>query len=194
MEKKFYNTPNERIQIRHTTNDETKVLDYFISRSVAVVGVVFAIPLVGSTCVLITKRSNKMRDEANKYGVPCGYFDYDETGYEAMMREVYEETSLYLPDYSDILFTNNHEKPIFIQDNPIKDKRQNVSLIYLSVYDFSGCMNRFPTEIVKYTDKETAEVMWMSLIDFYTKNNEMEWAFNHDETIKNAIKQLKNLQ
>ena len=36
----------------------------------------------------------------------------------------------------------------------------------------------------KYTDKETALVKWMSLMDFY---NKYEWAFKHNETIKEAL-------
>jgi 8-oxo-dGTP pyrophosphatase MutT (NUDIX family) len=194
MSIKFNNRPNPHVINKVFEGNKYVVNhDYFISRSVAVVGVVFVIPLIGSMHVLITQRSNKMRDEANKFGVPCGYLDWDESGYEAMVREVYEETSLYLPEYKDLLITNNNEKPMYIQDNPNKDLRQNVSLIYLSVYDFTKNMDRFPTGVEKYSDKETANVKWLSLVDFYAKSNEMEWAFHHDETINDALKKYNDI-
>lgn len=194
MLKKFNNRPNPHVINKVFEGNKYVVNhDYFISRSVAVVGVVFVIPLIGSMHVLITKRSNKMRDEANKFGVPCGYLDWDESAYEAMVREVHEETSLFLPDYKDLLITNNNEIPIYIQDKPDKDSRQNVSLIYISVYDFTRSMNRFPTDIEKYCDKETAMVKWLSLTDFYSKASEMEWAFHHDETINNALKKYNDI-
>jgi 8-oxo-dGTP pyrophosphatase MutT (NUDIX family) len=186
--KKFNNTPNGRIQLRLQTNKENTELDYWICRAVAVVGVVFTMPLVGGIQVLTTKRSMEMRDEAGKYGVPCGYLDWDESGYDGMVREIYEETSLYLPDYEKFLVRNNNKMPFTIHDNPKKDNRQNVSLIYYSMYDFHEEMQLFPTFIEKYTDRETAEVRWMSLIDFYNKyDHEYEWAFRHNETIKEAL-------
>jgi len=185
----FNNIPNERIQFRYTSQKGKQELDYFISRAVAVVGVVFAIPTVGGIQVLITKRSKRMRDEAGKYGVPCGYMDWKESGYEGMVREVYEETSLYLPKYKKYLLGNNKEQPFFVQSDPNKDARQNISLLYFSVYDFHEAMNEFPIDIEKYTDHETAEVKWIPLIDFFGRYaDEYNWAFHHDETIKQALK------
>ncbi len=185
MDKKFNNTPNEHVQFRYQSNHGTTAVDYWISRSVAVVGVVFAIPMIGETQVLITKRSPHMLDEKNKYGVPCGYLDWDETTHQAMMREVYEETSLYLPDYDDLVKFNNGGKPIYIKDEPSAN-RQNVSFIFVTVLDFSKSMNRFPLDIRNYTNKETALVKWMSMLDFTLIQTDMQWAFNHNETIKSA--------
>lgn len=185
----FKNVVNEHIQIKMDISNQKIVRDYFISRSVAVVGVVFV--LVGNELmVLTTKRSHRMCDEANKYGVPCGYLDWNETTYEAMTREVFEETSMYLPDYADKLIYNNNENPIYIQDKPDKDKRQNVSFIFISVYGLES----FPLDIEKYTDSETAEVKWMSLTQFYAKyENEYAWAFEHNLTIKNAVEHFNKI-
>jgi 8-oxo-dGTP pyrophosphatase MutT (NUDIX family) len=191
MEKpKFKNIPNDHVTFGfHSPHSGISVRqDYFISRAVAVVGVVF-ISIVGDNMrVLVTKRSEKMRDEAGKYGVPCGYLDWNETLYDAMVREVYEETSLYLPNYEEFLVTNNNKKSFTVHDKPT-DNRQNVSHIFLSVYDFNKNVSNVPTEIESYKDKETAEVMWMSLLEFYQKyDTEYSWAFNHNETIKDALK------
>lgn len=185
---KFNNTPNERIQFRYQSNYGTTALDYWISRAVAVVGVVFAVTSKNGMHVLVTKRSMKMRDEAGKYGVPCGYLDWDESGHEGMMREVYEETSLYLPDYQKYLVRNDNNMPFTVHDNPKKDNRQNVSLIYYTMLDFFNDEDAFPLSVEKYTDKETELVKWMPLMDFYNKyDNEYEWAFRHNETIKEAL-------
>jgi len=189
MEKpKFNNTPNDRIQIRHTTKTGVNNFNAFLSRSVAVVGVVFAMPLVGGIQVLVTKRSMKMMDEKGKFGVPCGYLDYDETTHDAMIREVYEETSLYLPEYKDYIIFDNNKIPFAIHDRPT-DNRQNVSLLFVTVLDFHENMEKFPIDVEKYHDHESELVKWMPLWDFYNKFDvEYEWAFKHNETIKDAIK------
>ena len=72
------------------------ILFYWISKAVAVVGIIFA-NTVDGLHVLVIKRSNTMRDEPKKFGVPSGFLDWEETLHEAMIREVYEETSIYLP-------------------------------------------------------------------------------------------------
>jgi len=188
MEKpKFNNVPNEHIIFRHITNQGSHKVDAWISRSVAVVGIVFI--LVENTMkVLIGKRSKNMLDEAGKYGIPCGYLDYQETAFEAMTREVYEETSLYLPMYKNYLLYNNNEQPIVIRDNPANN-RQNVSLIYLSVYDMNKRPELFPEYIQSFSNKESEKVEWMKITDFYMRyEKKYKWAFNHNETIKEAVK------
>jgi len=184
---KFNNKPNQHIRYHYTDGCGLTInQDFFIGRSTAVVGVVFAFTNVGMQ-ILITRRSNTMRDEANKYGIPCGYLDFNESRQEAMIREVYEETSMYLPEYDKYLLFNNDGEPFKIKDKPSEDKRQNISHIYLSVFDFSKDMDKFPVDIEKFTCKETALVEWVKLEDFYATYQDHSWAFNHDETIKAAV-------
>ena len=161
--KKFNNTENGRIQLKLRTGKEKTEIDYWIHRAVAVVGVVFAIKN-NNMHVLITKRSDKMRDEPNKHCVPCGYLDWDETCFDAMHREVYEETNLYLPDYKDYLVYNNKQQPIYIKDSP-SDNRQNVSMIYLSVYNFNSRPDLFPNGIESSTNSEVKLIKWMPLLE-----------------------------
>ena len=85
-----------------------------------------------------------------------------------------------------MLFNNNCE-PFRIKDKPSEDKRQNISHIYLSAFDFSKEPDKFPFDIEKFKCKETALVKWMKLEEFYTTYMNYEWAFHHDETIKSAI-------
>lgn len=197
MEKPIFNNrPNDRVSYAFTSEASGVKIrqDYFISRAVAVVGVVFAIPLIGGMHVLTTKRSKRMRDEPNKHCVPCGYLDFDETLYDGMIREVFEETSLYLPNYQDLCVFDNNKQPYQIKDSP-SDNRQNVSMLYMTVLDFSANMDRFPTEIEMHFGNETQEVKWLPLIDLYANKVDWEWAFHHDETIKTASDYyLKHLQ
>jgi len=183
---KFNNRPNPHVIHRYDSGTGIKLnQDYWISRAPAVVGIIFAYGVDGGPRVLVIRRSKNMREEPNKFGAPSGYLDWDETGFEGMTREVYEETSMYLPDYTDFLIYDNKKQPFFVQDDPKKDKNQNVSLTYLLVYDFKDHQDFFPVDIEKYKDSETAEVQWLRLSDFY--NALYEWAFNHDERIKMAL-------
>jgi len=170
---KFKNRPNPH-------------LDIWISRAPAVVGIIFAFGVEGGSRVLVIKRSDKMPDEPNKYGAPSGYLDWDESGFEAMTREVYEETSLYLPNYDPFLIFNNYEQPFYVHSDPTTDTLQNVSLTYVMVYDFHKEPDFFPADIEKYEDFETAKVEWLKLQDFY--NTQYEWAFNHNKRIEMALR------
>ena len=187
-EPKFNNVPNERIKVYYQCNNGIATnLDFWISRAPAVVGVVFFIDLLGHTYVLLTQRSNKMRDEASKWGVPCGFLDWNETGYDGMCREVHEETSLNLWDFEKYRVFNNDKHPFEVRDNPTTDKHQNVSLLYVSVYNIGNDMQLFPLDIEKFVCHETAQVKWVDYFDFITKQKNYEWAFNHNETIMRAM-------
>jgi 8-oxo-dGTP pyrophosphatase MutT (NUDIX family) len=184
----FKNRPNQHLKYYYTDGCGLTIKqDFFISRATAVVGIVFALTKDG-VYILTAKRSKKMYDEPNKVGVPCGYLDWDETRHEAMIREVCEETSLYLPDYAKHLWYNNNDEPIVIKDNPASNKRQNISHIYLTVLDFTESMFEMPFDIETFSCKETEWVKWMKLETFYLTCVNYQWAFSHDETIKNAIK------
>ena len=86
---------------------------FWESRSVAVEIVVLAL-YKKEVYVLIEKRSNTMMDSPGKFCMPSGYIDYNESGWEAAIREVYEETGIYLPDYDHLLVTNNNKEPFKI--------------------------------------------------------------------------------
>jgi ADP-ribose pyrophosphatase YjhB (NUDIX family) len=186
LEKKFNNKPNSHVKVYHKSSNGKFECDYWISRSIAVVGVIFA-HHKNQVKVLITQRSERMVDEPYKFGVPCGYLDWEETIYFAMMREVYEETSFFMPDFEKLLLFNNDKQPFLIKDDPKKDKRQNVSFVYLSSYDFRNeNEEKFPYDVEAFRNKETNLVKWMSINDFFLSYKNYGWAFNHDETIKSA--------
>ena len=184
---KFNNTPNDHFRMSHITSQGNVGLDYWISRAPAVVGVIFGVGLEGGTRVLIIKRSATMPDEPNKFALPSGYLDWDETGFDGIVREVYEETSIYIPDYDPFLISNNKKQPFYVHTDPTTDKNQNVSLTYIFGYDFSNDPEFFPNDktILNFTNDETAKVEWLSINDFYNNDNR-EWGFHHDERIRIA--------
>lgn len=189
---KFNNRENAHVVYKVMEGNKFVVNhDFWISRAPAVVGIVFAFGTGDGPRVLVIKRSDKMPDEPNKYGAPSGYLDWDETGFDGMIREVYEETSLYLPDYDPFLIYNNYEQPFYVHTDPTTSKLQNVSLHYLMVYDFHQEPDFFPADIEKYSDFETAKVKWLKLQKFYNSN--YEWAFDHDKRIEMAMRYYKKM-
>lgn len=172
----------KNIHNRNVTTTEGESI--WLSRSAAAVGVVFAITDV-NTYVLISKRSNSMVDEPGKVCLPCGYLDWNETLYECMIREVYEETSLYLPDYNNFLLFNNNMQNFKMNDDPSNNK-ENLSFSFVSVYDFRET-DKFPIKIESFNSNETSMVKWLNLNYFKNHDNYYDWAFNHDDTIKYAI-------
>lgn len=165
--------------------------DFFVGRSIAITGLVFAFTSSGVK-VLITKRSKSMKDSPGKIGLPCGYLNWDETLHEGMMRELYEETSFYMPDYEEYLIYSNDSHPFLIKDNP-KELHQNVTHIFISVYNFEDATDMFMEEIEAFNCKETEWVRWMPLTEFFAKYQDYSWAFNHDLTINKGWAHWNNL-
>lgn len=100
---------------------------FFNSRSVAVLVVPF-FRLKKLIWVPLGQRSEKVSDPG-KWCVPCGYLDWDESGREAAIREAYEELGLDLRQYI-------YPSPWYVQSDPSKDARQNVTLRY---YAYCEC-------------------------------------------------------
>lgn len=181
----FNNKPNDRISVRYETQNNIQYIDYWISRSMAVDGLII-IKYKNSLYCLIVKRSKKMKDEPLKYCIPCGYLDFNETLFDAMIREVYEETGFYINNYQNCII-NDNQKPFIIKDNP-KYFKQNVSFIYLTLMDFDKYNYELPLYVEGHDTWETEYAEWMKISDLY-KNNFMnnQFAFNMEETIKKAV-------
>lgn len=149
--------------------------EYWISRSVAVLGVVKAIDRNGNKYVLAEQRGTGTPDPeyVGYWCLPCGYVDYNETCKQAIAREVKEETGINIhPENFEL---------IEINDNPFEDKRQNITFRFRT--ELKGYINDF-----ELTDKfsEINEVMNIKWIDLREINN-YKWAFNHKTLIKKLI-------
>ena len=93
---KFNNRPNicHNIPAKTETGLETTRI-LWESRSVAVVCVVLLWkPFCKEPWVLVSQRGPNSADYQGLYNVVCGYLDWDETGFEAVLRETWEEVGL----------------------------------------------------------------------------------------------------
>lgn len=180
---KFNSRENEHIKFSFYSSENGKVkYDYFMNRAPAVAGLVFAMTRQG-TKVLIGKRSKTMLDSPGKLGIPCGYINWDETLHEGMMREVYEETSFYMPDFEEYLIFNNDNHPFLIKDHPT-EPHQNITSVFISVFDFRDAADIFMSEIEDFSCRESDWTKWLEMDEFFKTHTQHEWAFKHDETIK----------
>jgi len=175
----FKNVANKLVQGTDGNN-------YWISRSCAVVGLVIA-KYKGFVYVLLEKRSEIM-DEPNKYALPSGYIDFNENGYEGIERELFEETGFYIPNFRESLKFNNNNEPFYVHTDPNTDAKQNVSLTYIFIYDFSRI--EMPMQIENFKNHEIAEVKWCNITDL--PKSEL-FAFHHLDRIDLAINKYFDL-
>lgn len=177
----FKNRENLAHKIKDAQGKEREVWE---SRSGAVNGIIFGI-YSDNVFVLVEKRSKTMRDEPSKWCVPCGYVDWDEDGYEAMIREVFQETGLYLPKFKNYLIFNNDEgdgdvQPFYVRTNP-NENRQNLSMFYISIYDFTKGLPK----VESYQNEEIEIVKWLPVDEVF--KTKYKWAFKHDKFIEKSI-------
>lgn len=167
------------IQFKNRPNTEHRINGKIVweSRSAAVVAVILG-KWKGDTYVLMEKRSPIM-DQPGKWCVPCGYMDWDESGIEAVIREVFEETSFYIPDLKHRLKSDNKGQPFFINTDP-SENRQNIAITYGMVFDFNDV--GLPKYVTEYSNSEISSVLWIKLNEV----NYLDVAFNHDKRILQA--------
>ncbi len=113
--------------------------------------------------ILLVKRNKDMIVEPDKWGLPAGFLDRDETGEEETLRELKEETGWEGEVLS--LFRIN-TKP----NRPHED-RQNVALDFLIK----------PMRQIGKPDAESSKIYWFPITELPPLN---ELAFDHGETIK----------
>lgn len=138
--------------------------EYWISRSVAVVGFVFKI-INDDIHILANKRGPGTPDFQGCWNCPCGYLDWNETLEQAVIREIREECGIII----------KNPRCIGIDSNP-ESNRQNVTVRYISLYD--------NTEETLESDggeeNEVEDIKWINIKDV----DDYQWAFNHGELIK----------
>lgn len=148
--------------------------EYWISRSMAVLVMVIAKDKNNDKYVLAVKRGEGTPDTEyiGTYCMPCGYLDYDETLKHAAIRELKEETGLEAQEFQLELMA--------INDDPTKDKRQNVTFRYrINAIKSVELLSKELTSLYS-EEKEVSDIVFINLkyVDKY------KWAFNHDELIK----------
>lgn len=120
---------------------DNKELTLWYSRSVAVGLFLFAKDQFNEWCVLACQRGNGAGSEVDKWNCPGGFVDFDETIYQAALRECYEETGV-MTNLKDIKlagidsgFFNSDRQTIsirfyYISDKTVEELSKNFSFLY----------------------------------------------------------------
>lgn len=145
------------------------------SRSVAVNCVVIC-----GNSVLLGQRGSGAPDSRGLWNIPSGYMDWDESGTEAVYREVWEETGVNLLEQKIII--NHLLNPWHVNTQP-DENRQNISLRYGCVIGLNG------TDLPLLTDEnsepnEIGDLRWVP----FNELDQYKYAFNHDVVIKEYLK------
>lgn len=104
---KFKNVPNKKIK------SEENGTEHYLNRASSVIALPFfeveganlgSDPLPHQTPLFlpVTKRSADMELYPNYWSLACGYLEWNEDIQSALIREVWEEVGLYLPDFFDV--------------------------------------------------------------------------------------------
>ena len=176
--RKYNNIPNEFV-----TKENIGDRGFFISRSVAVVTTVLVRHLPTNTMyVLMGKRGKGTPDFQGYWNMPCGYLDWNETGTDALFREVFEETGLDLESLidSETLVDSHIDQPWYVNFYP-DSNRQNVTL------RFGACITT-KNEMPKLTNEncepgEVEELKWVNVNDI----EKHECAFNHEKLLNSYM-------
>ncbi|MBT4124516.1 MAG: NUDIX hydrolase [Candidatus Pacebacteria bacterium] len=112
--------------------------------------------------ILLVKRGPKY-SEPNKWALPGGFVDRDETTREAAVREILEETGYQSEVVELFRIIDNPNRP--------KEDRQNISLIYILK----------PLKKVGESDHEIANTKWF---DLNKLPKESDFAFDHYSNIR----------
>ena len=143
---------------------------YWISRSCSVVGIICLI-IENKIYFLANQRGDGTPDFHGYWNLPCGYIDMNETGEQAVCREIMEETRYFILP---------HEVKLFgVETNPEANK-QNITIEYYSILHY------YPTLFNIHEggeENEVNDVKWISINDI----NNYKWAFDHDKLIKQFL-------
>ena len=142
----------------------------WLSRSVAAAIFIYCKDKNGEWCVLGSERGEEAADYQGFWNCPCGYLDRDETTKEAALRELYEETGVFV-DENDVQFVGYEDSP--------NANRQNVTFRFAAFLDDAATTN-FSFSKKNNEGKEVGEIKWIRINDI---DNYM-WSFNHDKIIK----------
>lgn len=181
---KFKNKPSECLDL---ANGEK----IWKSRSVAVVGHVFCKVPDEELSILMVKRGRGSADNIGKWCLPCGYLDWNETGHDAITREIWEETGVNVIQAAKDAIKVNYNgikdvNPWKVNTDPDDDVLQNISLHY----GVTLKSEKYP-EFEKKSggeENEVDEIRWVPIEEV----KDLDIAFNHGHRIFQFIDFLMN--
>ena len=168
---------------------------YWISRSIAVHGILLLKNFeTGEVYVLLERRGPNCPDEIGKLANVCGYLDWRETLVDALKREVYEETGLYIDDLKtkNIKFSGIDDS--IDGENAVK---QNVTIRYEVTLDYKEVMSLLESGEINCDTKsrggESGEVSEIKVLKLTDSDpvDETQFAFNHGQIINSIIEHYK---
>lgn len=142
------------------------------SRSVAVVVVPF-FRCNRNTYLPLGVRADHL-SEAGKWGLPCGFIDWNESARDCVRRETYEELGIDLLDYGSI-----PEQPSYVVTEPNPSEGDVISLRFYLCFD---------TKILPKlrVSDEVKKVSWVK--PFHRDFCILDMAFNQKEVVQDAKK------
>lgn len=148
--------------------------EYWISRSCAVCGILAVKDNEGNWCILANKRGPGCPDNVGKWNIPCGYLDYNETGAQAISREIFEETGVHTTPEMFKLIGVHYDL----------EGRQNVTHRYCAIFEQLNSIENF--KIGKGTGGEENEVDDIRFVKL-TELDNYDWAFGHKELVRETL-------
>lgn len=165
------------MQNQECYNKEGKSIGW-LSRSIAVVALVFVKDKEGDWCVLASVRGPEAADYQGYWNVTCGYLDYDETCKQAACRELKEETGVVIKE-DDLHFVG-------YVDNPLEN-RQNVSFRFCT-FITDRTTDDFMFSHAGNEGKEVGDIKFIKVKDI----GNYDWAFGHRDLIITVFLKEKN--
>jgi 8-oxo-dGTP pyrophosphatase MutT (NUDIX family) len=130
--------------------------------------------------ILLGQRGSGSPDYVGKYNLPSGYMDFNESATEAALREVWEETGVYIPEIKGNIIFNHMDKPWDVNSEPSAN-RQNISLRFGIVIE----SNEFPELSTENNEpNEVSDLRWVNIENL----GEYDFAFNHNIVIEEYLK------
>jgi 8-oxo-dGTP diphosphatase len=153
----------------------------WISRAIACLNMVFGYDDNMGLYVLASQRGKGTPDPelVGSWNCVTGYLDYGETTAQAAIRETREETGIEINE--------NDIYRIGINDDPNSDKRQNIGFRFVSILP-----NNIDTYTFNKDGNEKDEVDDIKFININDIDN-YKWAFNHNEILKETVKNIFDL-
>lgn len=149
-------------------------VEYWISPSVATVGIIYKFNENGKLCFVANKRGIGCPDYNGYWNIPCGYFDLEDSSVlEGASREIFEETGLNVPiDKWNLWFINSRPT----------DGKHVLSMRFIAKFDES--FGTFTSEHSE--DMEVDDIKWIPVdeVDNY------QWAFNQREVIADLVRDM----
>lgn len=149
--------------------------EYWISRSMAVTGIIMSVDKNNNLYFLVEKRGPGCPDFVGYYCNPCGYLSWDETLAEAVVREIFEETGVDVSKDEKYLWN--------IMDDPKDNSRQNVTVRYIIYHDYEDLKKRvydLSSDQRGGEEGEVSEILLISANDI----DKYSWAWNHGELLR----------